>query len=204
MCVMAAPACTPAPAPVKVSLRVTTTRGAPVTGAEILMGRAVVARSDDTGAAKVDVGGREGDSFELEIRCPSPLRSPAAPIVIRRLAIAGGEAEHAVKCEETRRTLVVVVRADNGPNLPILHLGKEIGRTDRSGAAHVKIEADVHERVELTLSTAGEEMAGVHPQNPVAAFEPAENDEVKELAVTFTKDAKRKPPKVAPKGPVAF
>ena len=187
-----------------VALRVMTTRGAPVAGAEVLAGSTVLGRSDEQGGVKVDVAGREGDSFELEVRCPPPLRSPEAKLVIRKLTIAGGEPEHAVKCEETRRTLVVVVRAENGPNLPILHLGKEIGRTDRSGAAHLKIETDVRDRVELTLSTAGEELANVHPQNPVAAFEPGDTDEVREFAVTFTKDAKRKPPKVVPKGPVPF
>lgn len=199
-------ACTPAPrpAPQPVALRVSTNRGAPVAGAEILAGDTVVGRSDAQGAVKVDIGGREGDSFELEVRCPPPLRSPEAKIVIRKLTIAGGDPEHAVKCEETRRTLVVVVRAENGPNLPILHLGKEIGRTDRSGAAHIKLETDIHDRVELTLSTAGEELAHVHPQNPVAAFEPGDTDDVREFAVTFTKDAKRKPPKVVPKGPVPF
>jgi hypothetical protein len=109
-----------------------------------------------------------------------------------------------VKCEETRRTLVVVVRAENGPDLPILHLGKEIGRTDRSGAAHVKIDADVRERIELTLSTAAPEMAHVHPENPTQVFEPAEHDEVREFAVTFKRDAKKKPPAPRPTGPRPF
>lgn len=200
-----ASACKPAdPPPVNVVLHVTTTRGAPVAGAEVRMRSAVIARSDESGRARIQVGGREGDSFELSVACPPPLRSPADPIVVRRLDIKGGDAEQTVKCEERRRTLVVVVRAENGPDLPILYLGKEIGRTDASGAAHVKIEADIHERVELTLSTAGKEWADVHPQNPVAAFEPGENDEVREFAVTFTRDAKKKPRAARPKGPTVF
>lgn len=173
-------------------------------GAEVRLQNAVVARSDDAGIARLSVGGRDGDSFEIRVQCPSPLRSPARPVVVRRLDIQGGEAEHSVKCEETRRTLVVAVRADKGPDLPILYLGGEVGRTDRSGAAHVKIDADTHERVELTLSTMGGDMVGVHPQNPVAVFEPAEHDEVKEFAVTFTRDAKKKPRRVIPTGPKRF
>ncbi len=170
----------------------------------VLASSDVVGRSDPQGLVKVNLAGKEGDSVELEVRCPPPLKSPEEKLVIRKLSISGGAAEHAVKCEETRRTLVVVVRAENGPNLPILHLGREIGRTDQAGAATVKIDVDVHERVELTLSTAGDDLVGVHPQNPVAAFEPSSQDEVRELAVTFTRDAKKKPPKVIPKGPVAF
>lgn len=194
----------PVPTLPKISIRASTTRGAPVTGAEVMMAGVVLARSDAAGAAKVDVGGSEGDTFELQVRCPSPLKSPAAPLVIRRLEIAGGDVEHAVKCEETRRTLVVVVRAEGGPDLPILYLGKEIGRTDASGAAHVRLDTDIKDRVELILGTDGAQMAGAHPQNPSATFEPADHDEVKEMSVTFKRDAKPKPHRVAPKGPVQF
>ncbi|MBS2015312.1 MAG: hypothetical protein JST00_20665 [Deltaproteobacteria bacterium] len=192
----------PPPPPTKIAVRVTTTRGAPVEGAEIVLGATVLARSDARGAATVDVAGREGDSFELETRCPAPLKAPKAPLVVRRLTIGGGDVEHAVRCEETRRTLAIVVRAEGGPDLPILYLGKEIGRTDASGAAHVKLELDVRDRVELTLDTHAESMADAHPKNPSFVFEPAESDEVKELAVTFTRDAKRKPSRTAPKGPI--
>lgn len=188
----------------KISIRASTTRGAPVTGAEVMMAGVVLARSDAAGAAKVDVGGSEGDTFELQIRCPSPLKSPVSPLVIRRLQIAGGDVEHAVKCEETRRTLVVVVRAEGGPDLPILYLGKEIGRTDASGAAHIRLDTDIKDRVELILGTDGAQMAGAHPQNPSATFEPSDHDEVKEMSVTFKRDAKPKPHRAVPKGPVQF
>lgn len=202
-CSLSVAACKhPPPPATKIAVRVTTSRGAPVDGAEILLGATVLARSDATGATSVDIAGREGDSFELEVRCPAPLRSPKTPLVVRRLTIGGGDVEHAVRCEETRRTLAVVVRAEGGPELPIIHLGKEIGRTDGSGAAHVQLDLDVKDRVELTLNTDGEAMADAHPKNPSAVFEPAEKDEVREFAVTFTRDAKRKPPRVAPKGPI--
>lgn len=190
--------------PAHVVLRVSTTRGEPVAGADVRMRNTVVARSDEVGAAHLEVSGRDGDSFELYVQCPPPLRSPARPVVVRRLDIQGGAVEHAVKCEPTRRTLLVAVRADRGPDLPILFLGSEIGRTDQSGAAHIKLDADIHERVELALSTAGGEMVGVHPQNPVAAFEPSDHDEMREFAVTFTRDAKKKPRKAAPRGPTVF
>lgn len=196
-CKPAAPTATSAP----VVLRIKNTRGAAVVGAEVLSGGDVVTRSNDSGLARLDVGGAEGDTFLVEVRCPPPLKSPA-PFPVRKLSIAGGDAEVAVKCEETTRSLVVVVRAENGPNLPILYLGKEIGRTDHSGAAHIEIDADVHERVELTLGT--DEEAGIHPENPSAAFEASDADEIRELAVTFTRDAKKKPRKTVPKGPTIF
>jgi hypothetical protein len=187
-----------------VVLRVTTTRGQPVAGAEVQIRNAVVARTDDAGTARLVVGGRDGDSFELHVECPPPLRSPLRPVIVRRLDIQGGEAEHAVKCEVTQRTLIVAIRADNGPDLPILYLGNEIGRTDRSGAAHVKIDADVRERVELSLSTADPKMKDIHPQNPGAVFEPSDHDDVREFAVDFKRDVKKRRAPAVRRGPAVF
>lgn len=184
----------PPPPPAKVLVRVTTTRGQPVADAEVRLKSVVVARSDDTGTAHMTIGGQDGESFELRVQCPPPLRSPVRPLVVRRLDTAGREAEHSVKCEASQRTLIVAVRAEGGPDLPIMYLGREMGRTDRSGAAHVKVDADINERIELTLSTAGREMVGVHPQNPVAVFEPTAHDELREFAVNFIRDPKKKPP----------
>lgn len=199
---LALPMCAQAPPPASVTLRVTTTRGQPVVGAEVSLQRSVVARSDETGTARLEVRGRDGESFELYVNCPPPLRSPVRPVIVRRLDIQGGSAEHSAKCEETRRTLVVAVRAENGPDLPIIHLGREVGRTDRSGAAHIKIDADIRERIELTLSTAA--MTKVHPQNPAAVYEPANHDEIQRFAVTFTSDPKKVPRKPVVTGPILF
>jgi hypothetical protein len=203
---LAGSGCAQAPVepPQTVVLRVTTTRGAPVAGAEVRLEGSLVARSDDSGAARFLIGGRNGESFAAQVQCPAPLKSPARPVVVRRLDIQGGAAEHSVKCEETQRKLLVAVRAENGPNLPILYLGNEIGRTDRSGAAHIKIDAEIHERVELALSTAEGDMVAVHPQNPIAAFEAADHDELREFAVTFTRDPKKVVRRAAPRGPQVF
>lgn len=195
--------------PTPVVLRITTPRGAPVAGAEVRVRNSVVARSDETGAASLLLTGLDGESYELQVQCPAPMRSPPRPIVVRRLAVSGGQAEHQVRCEETRRTLLVAVRADSapkarvhdGPNLPIFYLEREIGRTDSSGAAHVKIDADIHEDVELRLGTEGTK---IHPQNPRTRFAAADHDEIREWAVEFTRDAPPKPKVVVKTGPRPF
>jgi hypothetical protein len=56
----------------------------------------------------------------------------------------------------------------------------------------------VHERVELTLSTAGFDK--IHPQNPSAMFELGERDEIQFFDVTFKRDPSRKV--AAPRAPV--
>ncbi len=189
-------------------------------GAEVRLSDDTASRSDDAGMARLVIGGREGDSFEIRVQCPPPLRSPSRPVVVRRLAVQGGEPEYAVKCEETRRTLIVAVRATialpkgtkapKNPEsldlagLPILYLGTEVGRTDRSGAAHVKVDADTRERVALTLDTTRADLVDIHPQNPEFSFEPADHDEVRGLQGEFTRDAKKKPLRRGPTGPIRF
>ncbi len=204
-------ACTYTPPPQKMAPILVRVDGAPgerVADAEVVAGGVVVARSDDAGLARLDVRGAEGEVFDLSVRCPSGYRSPAAPIHVRRVEIAGATAtpEYAVTCTRTRHELVVAVLAENGPNLPVLYLGKEVARTDGSGAAHVRLEMNANDHAELTIGTsdAGADTEKLHPQNPSAVFEMHESDDVQLFAVTFTRDRKKTAPRVAPRGPIAF
>jgi hypothetical protein len=189
----------PPPAPMSLVIVAKSETGAPVAGVELRAASTVIARSDATGRANVEVTGNEGASWEISAHCPRGFRSPSEPLVIRRLAIGTPSVpEHGVTCHSTRHTLIVVVRADGGPDLPVHYLGKPVARTDRSGVAHVTLEMDVHERVELTLSTAGVDK--IHPQNPSAMFQLGERDEIQFFDVTFRRDAPRKV--AAPRAPV--
>lgn len=193
-----------APAPSVVHIRVIDEAKAPVPGAQIAASGTVVATTDAEGRASVEVAGREGETFGVDVRCPVLYRSPPAPLAIRRLPTMAADApEYVARCSRTRHTLVVAVRAEGGGNLPVLHLGKEVARTDESGSAHVLVEGDVHERVELLLSTSGAPAhAKLHPQNPVVAFEVGERDEIVVFDVKFTREAKpvrRAAPRVGPR-----
>jgi hypothetical protein len=170
---------------------------------QIFTGGSLVARTDAAGRAQLDVGGAEGSTYELEVRCPSGYRSPA-PLAIRQLTIGAVAApEYAVTCRSTRHTLVVAVRTSGQPGVPVLYYNKQVAQTDRSGVAHVMFEMDVHERVELTLSTAGKEADKLHPKNPTTSFEVEGRDEVQFFDVAFTRDPKKKaPPPAAKRAPV--
>jgi hypothetical protein len=194
----------PAAPPSKVAIRVLDEAKAPIDGAEIASDSAVVARTNPEGLAEVTLDGREGETFNLEVRCPKAYRSPQQPLVIRRIQTAD-TAEYVTHCSRLRHTLVVGVRAiGGGGNMPIRHLGKEIARTDEAGGANVLIEGEVQERVELQLDTSEPKFAKLHPQNPTGSFEVTNKDEVKVFEVKFTKD--RPPPvKVFKRqGPKAF
>jgi hypothetical protein len=111
------------------------------------------------------------------VTCPDGFQSPTKPIqvVLKRLA-DDKKPEYDVACPPTNRTVVVAVRADGGGNLPVLYLGREIARTDGSGAAHVMLKLKPDESFDLVLGTT--ENASLRPQNPFASFAVKERDEV--------------------------
>ena len=187
-------ACAPPPAsPSTIFVRVIDESKQPVTGAEIATGSSVISTTDTAGRAEVTVNGREGTTFDVEVRCPNGYRSPkGSTVTVRKFDAALPPAEYVSTCARSRHSIGVTIHAVGGPNLPVLHLGKEIARTDAAGEAKVQLEGDVHERLELTLSTAAPELAKMHPQNPFATFEIEEHDAVAPFDVKFTKD---KPPK---------
>jgi hypothetical protein len=195
---VSATSCEPPPPPaVAITVRARSETGAPVANADVFAGPTKVAHTDRDGSATLYITGAEGDTFFVRVDCPQGFRSPNEPLSVRRLGIAAATSvpEYDVICHELRHTMVVAVRAEGGPDLPVLYLGKEVARTDRSGAAHVTIAMDVHERIELMLGTAGKENEKIHPQNPVSVFEMPDHDDIQVFPVTFTRDVKKAPPR---------
>jgi len=195
----------PPPPAIAVVIRARADNGTPVGNVEIYMGPRLVAQTDIEGRAQLDVRGAEGETFSLQVKCPDGFRSPNAPLPVRNFGIgASAPPEYGVTCHETRHTMVVAVRASDGPNLPVYYLGKEIARTDRSGSAHVSMDMEVHDRVELMLGTSGKENEKIHPQNPAATFEMSDHDDIQLFEMTFTRDKPKVVRKAKPSGPVVF
>jgi hypothetical protein len=168
-------------------LRVEAQPGRPVAGAAISLDGRVVGRTGDSGALALAVGGREGQHVSIAVACPDGFLSPAKPIdtVLHRLDDTRRKPEYEVSCRPLARRVVVVVRADRGPNLPVLHLGKEVARTDGSGAAHALLEVPVSDDVEITLGTTEPGGERLRPQNPSIKFVGAEPDEIRFFHVSF-------------------
>ena len=105
------------------------------------------------------------------------------PVIVthRTLADPKRVPEYNATCPPTSRSVVVAVRADGGPNLPITFLGREVARTDTSGAAHVLLTMKPDEQFDLTIQTASNEL--LRPQSPTATFRAHGRDEL------FTFDA---------------
>jgi hypothetical protein len=77
------------------------------------------------------------------------------------------------------------VRADRGPHLPVIVFGREVARTDESGAAHVLLQVPANEDVAVTLSTAEPGYQRLRPQSPSIAFTPSDKTDFKLFNVGF-------------------
>jgi hypothetical protein len=82
---------------------------------------------------------------------------------------AGGRVpELLVRCKAEKSRLAVVVRVENGPNLPVQHRSRTLAVTDDQGVAHVLLEGTPGDTLELSLNT--DERPDIRPSNPSARF----------------------------------
>jgi hypothetical protein len=178
----------PAPdVPFPFSISVMSDPGHPVAGARIQSKGKTIAVSDKVGLAKVEVVGAEGEAIALTIQCPDGFQSPDRPIVagLRRLAQGSPPPKFETRCLPLVRTMVIGIRTENGANLPILYLGREVARTDPAGVAHFILQLKPNEQVALTLSTAEKGAEMLRPQNPTLAFVSKDQDDIVLLEQKF-------------------
>src|SRR6185436_15686582 len=143
------------PPPQEILVRVSSDPGRPIKAADIFFNGQKVSTTDEEGMGKMQLQGKDGETFDIVVKCPEGFVSPQKPtqVVLKRLSDPTKKPEYAVLCPPTTRTVVIAVRADNGPNLPVMYLGREVGRTDPSGAAHVLLQLRPDEQFDLVLST---------------------------------------------------
>ncbi|MGC4093357.1 MAG: hypothetical protein QM756_36785 [Polyangiaceae bacterium] len=180
------------PEPHVLALRVESDPGVALAGARVVYQGANAGSSDEQGLVKLSVQGAEGSVVNLGVECPEGHRSPAPlSLVLRRSARAP---EYSVRCAPLFRSVVVALRAEHGPELPILQLGREVGRTNRSGAAHVLLKSAPEETLELTLDTS--QNPALRPRNPTTRFRVGQADDLLVFNQTFSVD-KPKPVRAA-------
>jgi len=174
--------------------------GRPLPGAVVTVNGKEKGTTAQDGRARVVFHGDEGETRELWIKCPDGFQSPTRPITasLRRIVDPSKLPQYDAACPPLERTIVVAVRTDNGPNLPVMYLDKEIARTDNSGAAHVMLQMKPGDSFELVLSTAERGNEKLRPQNPSAPFTVRSQDDVFLFEQHFSRE--RDPVRVV-KGP---
>jgi hypothetical protein len=197
-----------APSPVRldVALMVESDPGKPLLGAGVSRTGSELGRSDAQGRIALALSGRAGDSVSLRLECPEGYASPEATITILLRPIAKGARipVYRARCAPLTRSLVVAVRAQNGADLPLKYLGREIARTDELGTAHALLQVAPHETVSLVLDTSDPAHAALRPENPEFTVVMPARDEVALFEKTFTRPLpKRKAARATqPVGPV--
>jgi len=179
--------------PFEVVIKFSSAKDKPLKNALVLHEGKKIGVSGDDGAALLRLRGNEGETFLFSVQCPAEFESPKSPVtvVLRRVLEASRRSEYFVSCPPLTRTVVVAVRADNGPNLPVIHLGREVARTDESGAAHVMMQLRPNESFELRLDTNDKAAERLRPQNPVATFVVKQQDDIFAFDQKFTLEKKK-------------
>ena len=168
-------------------IRVESQPGQPVAGASVSFQGRSVGRTDDAGTVTLAVHGAEGEHVTIGVGCPEGFVADgkAADIVLHTLEDPTRKPEYDVACRPTHRTVVVVVRADRGAGLPVMYLGREVARTDESGAAHALLEVPAADDVEVSLSTLEAGNQRLRPQNPSMKFFASDPSDLKVFSVSF-------------------
>lgn len=139
--------------------------------------------TDASGNFRMQTPGIEGTTVDLTVRCPNGFTSPAQPIaVVLRSTIALDRTQQAAgiettaQCPPTHRIAAVVVRTPNRGNLPVLHNGREITRTDLQGVAHMIFRVAPQEAITLRIDTSGQ--PNLRPESPILTVTTREGDDV--------------------------
>lgn len=182
-------------------IRVESDPGVPLASAAVLFDGKRLAETTADGSARLRMAGREGDIFRIAVACPDGFTGAAASeleVVVQSTEGAPRVPEFSSRCGRVTRRAVVAVRANNGPHLPVLYLGRPIGKTDASGAATVALDVRPGSDVELVLDT--HDAKKLHPQNPVLGFKAEDKDDLVLLEQAFAVDRPRVV-RVVAKGP---
>ena len=164
------------PAPFEILINVTSDRR-PLPGAVIMKGGKEGPSTGTDGKVSVKIGGQEGESVDLTVKCPADYVSPSKPIsVLLRRNTGAKLPEYEASCPPAIRHLVVAVRADNGANLPVRVLDKVVGYTDGAGAFTYAVPLRPGDGIEMMLDTSANSL--LSPKNPSKNFPMASYDDV--------------------------
>lgn len=162
----------PPPPPFQVAVTVEADKGVPLPGAVVQRNAKEIGKTDGTGKAILTFRGEDGDQIDVYVKCPEGFDSPTKPttVALHRIADSKRFAEYPVLCPPAERKVVVALRAEGGPNLPVRYLGRDIARTDASGAATFLLNAKPNEHLEFQIDTTEKGNEMLRPQNPALSL----------------------------------
>lgn len=188
-----------------VNIRAESDPGKAVAEVEIKHGGKVLGRTDQQGLLRLSLQGRPGEAYQLDVKCPDGHASPHKPIAVVLRPLASAQVPtYQAECRPLVRSLVVAVKAENGPNIPLMYQGREIARTDTEGAAHALLRVPPEQHVTLVLDTSSPEHVALRPHSPELNLTMPGRDEMVVFEHKFAvksaprKKVRRKPTKRLP------
>lgn len=146
---------------------------AAVPGATIYFGRQEIGASNGRGMLRLDVPGTDGQRFPIFAQCPAGFRPAEGARTLQLVRFASDHPRHRefgvemkIECPPVERLAAVIVKAGKLANVPVMRNGREVGRTDASGVAHIGFRAKPGERFKFVLDTSARRYRRVRPANP--------------------------------------
>jgi hypothetical protein len=156
--------------------------GRALAGVRITIDGAPVGASRTDGMLEASLTARPGARVALGATCPEGYQGARLPttLTLRRVrGLASGSAgaiRVPISCPPSHRTAAIVVRAAGQANLPIIMNGREVGRTDKNGVAHLIFRTQEYRSLRVTLDT--RERPQLMPQDPELSFQINDKDEI--------------------------
>jgi hypothetical protein len=166
--------------------------GDPLAGVQITVNDGSVGATDAEGVLRVDLTGPEGASVRVAAVCPEGHRRPDPQVYsLRRVqsldpATAARGIEVAFNCPPERRNAVVVVRTHEQAGVPVMLDGREVARTDASGAAHLHVAMAPGTTFLVQLDTRHNDR--LRPRSPGQSYTLPDRDEVFVLDQRFSEE----------------
>jgi hypothetical protein len=159
--------------------------GVSLGGVQLTANGAPIGETAEDGSLHVELTGPEGSVMQIGAQCPEGFRQPVTlpQLTLRRVvsldpAVADRGLQVSIACPPMHRSGVIVVRAGReqpAAGVPVLLDGREVARTDESGAAHIPIEMQPGAQFQVLLATAG---LPLRPTNPQLMFTFPDHDEL--------------------------
>jgi hypothetical protein len=185
----------------EISLRATSDDALPLAGAKFATSKSNLGQTSGSGVVNVRLRGAEGQTLAVAVTCPSGYESSGElpPLRLTRTRRVGEAVAQPLAVEATcirkLRDVVLVVRAESAPNLPV-HVDGKPAATTTDGMAHLLLQLDRDVRqVSVTLDTT--DQPKLRPQNPSRTFELHGRDAVLVMDQSFSaapKPQNRNPP----------
>lgn len=156
--------------PLSVVFLVESDPGVGLSQAQVFVDGEPLGMTDSKGLVRGMIQGQPGQRLRVEHRCPKGHRPPSEPQFVRLRRFEAIDTSRPIAlqitlaCRPSQRLAAFIVRARNGPDLPVLLNGQSMTRTNRSGVAHFSIWGSVGTEYLVELDT--KEHPGLRPRSP--------------------------------------